>query len=203
MTAWIEQMMEGMGYLQLALFTFLENIFPPIPSEVILPFGGYLISQGELTLGGVILAGTAGSVAGALVLYYIGRYFHQERLAQWVDRHGGWLLLTKGDVESAFAWFDSHGNLAVFLCRLIPGVRSLISLPAGASGMAMVPFLLYTTLGTALWSGILAYAGQLLGERYTDIGTVIQWATYVVIAMVVLSIGWWIYQKKQQQNQPG
>ncbi|MEZ4676956.1 MAG: DedA family protein [Caldilineaceae bacterium] len=200
MTAWITEMVRQLGYSGLALFTFIENIFPPIPSEVILPLGGYMVAQGQLTLVGVIVAGTVGSVAGAIVLYYIGKYFSQERMIQWADRHGGWFLLTRDDVENAFSWFEDHGNKAVLLCRLIPGVRSLISLPAGATNMALAPFLLYTTIGTALWSGILAYAGQQLGQRYTDIGTFVQWATYVVIAMLVLSIGWWIIQKRQQQQ---
>ncbi|MEZ4616283.1 MAG: VTT domain-containing protein [Caldilineaceae bacterium] len=103
-------------------------------------------------------------------------------------------------MENAFSWFEDHGNKAVLLWSSNSGVRSLISLPAGATNMALAPFLLYTTIGTALWSGILAYAGQQLGQRYTDIGTFVQWATYVVIAMLVLSIGWWIIQKRQQQQ---
>lgn len=200
MTAWITQMIKQMGYIGLTLFTFLENIFPPIPSEVILPLGGYMTAQGKLTMLGVVLAGTVGSVAGALVLYYIGKVFHQERLRRWVERHGGWFLLTADDVENAFTWFERHGSKAVFFCRLIPGVRSLISLPAGATNMSLLPFLIYTTIGTALWSGLLAYVGQQLGKRYTDVSTFVQWATYVVIVMLVLSIAWWVIQKRRQQH---
>jgi len=201
MTAWIEQMVRQMGYMGLALFTFVENVFPPIPSEVILPLGGYMVTQGQLTLYGVILAGTVGSVVGALVLYYLGKLLDRKRLTQWVESHGGWLLLNRDDVDTAFDWFERHGNKAVFFCRLIPGVRSLISVPAGASNMAMVPFLLYTTIGTALWSALLAYAGQQLGQSYSDVGTVVQWATYVIIAMFVISLGWWIIQKRRQREQ--
>lgn len=200
MTEWITQMVEQMGYIGLALFTFLENVFPPIPSEVILPLGGYLVAREQLTLLGVIVAGTVGSIVGALVLYYVGRYFHRERLHEWVESHGGWLLLTTDDLTSAFDWFDRHDTKAVLICRLIPGVRSLISIPAGANRMALVPFLLYSTIGTAAWSALLAFAGQQLGQRYTDVGTFVQWMTYVVIVMLVLSIGWWVIQKRRQQQ---
>lgn len=201
MAQWVEQIVRNMGYVGLGLLTLLENVFPPLPSEVILPLGGFLVAQGRLTLLGVILAGTLGSVAGAIVLYAVGRYFNQERLERWAENHGGWLLLTRGDVESAFGWFDRHGGKAVFFCRLIPGVRSLISVPAGACRMAMGQFLLYTALGTALWSAALAYGGQLLGQQYQDLGRFLQWATYVVVGIIVLSIVWWFIQKRREREQ--
>lgn len=201
MTEWVRQMVNTMGYIGLALLTFIENIFPPIPSEVIMPLGGYMAAQGHLNLLGVILAGTVGSLIGAVVLYYVGKLLNEERMKRWADEHGGWLLLTKGDVEDAFDWFERHGSKAVFFCRLIPGVRSLISLPAGACGMSMLSFLLYTALGTAIWSGLLAFGGQQLGQRYTDLSTFLQWATYVVVGLLVLSIGWWAFQKRQERRE--
>lgn len=201
MAEWVRQLVDSMGYVGLALLTLLENVFPPIPSEVILPLGGFFVSQGKLTLVGVVLAGTVGSVLGAIVLYYVGRYFNRERLENWASRHGGWLLLTASDVQSAYEWFNRHGGKAIFICRLIPGVRSLISIPAGSFKMAMGPFLLYTALGTALWSAALAYGGMLLGQEYESLSRILSWATYAVIGLLVLSIIAWVVQRKREQKQ--
>ena len=188
-----------LGYAGLALLTFLENIFPPLPSEIILPLGGFLVAQGQLSLIGVTLAGTLGSVGGGLALYFLGRQVRQERLAAWAERYGGWLLLTADDINEAFDWFGRHGTKAVFLARLVPGVRSLISIPAGACRMDLLPFLLYTTLGTAIWSAVLAYAGMALGAEYGEFGRVLQWATYVVIAMTVLAVVSWGMKKRRRE----
>lgn len=165
MLEWIRSTMETLGYPGIVLLMFLENVFPPIPSELVMPLAGFTSSEGGLSLWGVVAAGTAGSVLGALPLYYLGRAFGEERLAAWADRHGKWLALSGQDVRNADAWFDRHGSKVVLFARLVPGVRSLISIPAGMSNMNMVTFLLYTTLGTGLWAGLLAYVGQLLGNN--------------------------------------
>lgn len=201
MSEWIRRLVTNMGYVGLGLLTFIENIFPPLPSEVILPLGGFLVSQGRLTLSGVILAGTAGSLLGALVLYYVGKLFSQERLEKWADDHGGWVLLTADDVRQAFDWFNRHGNAVIFFGRLVPGIRSLISIPAGTCGMRLAPFVLYTTLGTAIWSGLLAYGGSLLGEQYESLGRVLRWATYAVIFLLVLAVISWTVKRRQGDRQ--
>lgn len=198
MSGWIEQVVTEFGYLGLALLTLLENVFPPLPSEVILPLGGYLAQQGRLTIVGVVLAGTAGSVLGGLLLYWLGSRFERDRLVAWAGRHGGWLLLTRDDVEQAFDWFERHGTKAVFFARLVPGVRSLISIPAGTCRMRMAPFLFYTTLGTAIWSALLAAAGMILGAQYQQVDRVLQWAAYALVALVLLSIVRWIIKKRSQ-----
>lgn len=200
MSGWIEQVVTEFGYLGLALLTLLENVFPPLPSEVILPLGGYLAQQGRLAIVGVVLAGTVGSVLGGLVLYWLGSRFDRERLVAWAGRHGGWLLLTREDIEQAFDWFERHGTKAVFLARLVPGVRSLISIPAGTCGMQIAPFLFYTTLGTALWSALLATAGMILGAQYQQVGRVLQWATYALVALVLLSVVRWIVKRRSETN---
>ncbi|HSM57984.1 MAG TPA: DedA family protein [Candidatus Sulfomarinibacteraceae bacterium] len=200
MNEWIRQLVVNMGYVGLALLTFVENVFPPLPSEVILPLGGFLASQGRLTLAGVVLAGTAGSLMGAVVLYYVGRWFSQERLERWATDHGAWLLLTANDVQQAFDWFGRHGRAVVFFGRLVPGIRSLISIPAGACGMRMAPFLLYTALGTALWSALLAYGGNLLGEQYESLGRVLRWATYAVIALLLVAIISWAVKRRRSDE---
>lgn len=200
MIDWIQQIISNLDYTGLALLTFLENVFPPLPSEVIMPFAGFLVSRGQLLLVGVALAGTLGSLIGAMPLYYLGTKLNQERLERWMNRHGGWLLLTAGDIQQVFDWFEQHGTKAVFLARLVPGVRSLISIPAGACRMNLALFLLYTTLGTALWTTALAYGGKLLGEQYQNLSRVLEWTSYAVVAILLLSIVWWVIKRRQQQR---
>ena len=196
MTDWIVRLIHNLGYVGLAFLTFLENVFPPIPSEVIIPLGGFLVAQGELTLVGVVAAGTVGSLAGGLVLYAVGRQFTQERVRALTGRYGQWLLLTVEDVEKAFAWFDRHGEWAVFLARLVPGLRSLISIPAGSHEMRLVSFIVYTTLGTAIWSAILACGGVMLGSRYHQIGKLIDWVTYVAVGLLAFGVVRWLIKRR-------
>lgn len=181
MDGWIQSTMQQMGYGGVVLLMFLENVFPPIPSEVVMPLAGYASAQGELALWGVIAAGMLGSVLGALPLYYLGRWLGTERLLGWSERHGHWLMLSPRELERAERWFDRHARTTVFLGRLVPGVRSLVSIPAGMYEMALGPFLLLTAGGTALWAGLLALAGHFLGERYESIGRYLGPATYVVL----------------------
>jgi membrane protein DedA with SNARE-associated domain len=201
MAQWIEQFIRSGGYWALALITFIENVFPPIPSEVIIPLGGYLAVQGKLTLWGVVLAGTVGSILGAIVLYYVGKFLNQQRVEAWVERHGQWLLLNTSDVTDAFGWFDKHGSAAVFFCRMIPGLRSLISVPAGASGMHLGKFLLYSTAGTALWTLGLSLVGMWLGQQYEEASGVLQWLNYIVIGMIVISIISWYIKRRNSRGQ--
>jgi membrane protein DedA with SNARE-associated domain len=184
---WVTSIVESHGPLAVLLLMFLENVVPPVPSELIMPLAGFHASRGRMSFAGAILAGTAGSVLGALPLYYLGVVVGRERLRRWVERRGHWLALSPDDLDAADAWFARHCGAAVFLCRLVPGVRSLISIPAGMHRMSMPRFLLYTAAGTALWAGVLAYLGKLLGENY---GRVEHWlgpVTYVVIGGLVVA----------------
>lgn len=200
MIDWIQQIVSNLDYTGLVVLTFLENVFPPLPSEVIMPFAGFLVSRGQLLLVGVAVAGTLGSLIGALPLYYLGTKLSQERLERWMKRHGRWLLLTAGDIQQVFDWFEQHGTKAVFLARLVPGVRSLISIPAGACGMNLALFLLYTTLGTAIWTTALTYGGKMLGEEYQNLSRVLEWTSYAVVAILILSVLWWMIKRRQQQG---
>ena len=139
LASWIEQIVETTGVLGIALLMFLENVFPPIPSELIMPLAGYAAARGETSLVLVILAGTAGSLAGALFWYILGRLVDHERFKQFADRHGRWLTMSRTDVSQADDWFDAHGHWAVLFGRLIPTVRTLISIPAGLSEMPRRP----------------------------------------------------------------
>src|SRR4028119_1799709 len=123
MFEWITNLMNSLGYFAVVVLMFLENMFPPIPSELIMPLAGYTVTKGKLTFVGVVLAGTLGSVLGALPLYYLGQFIGEERLKTWADQHGKWLTVSREDIEQSRSWFDRHGSKAVFLCRLVPGVR--------------------------------------------------------------------------------
>jgi len=181
MTEWVTRAVESMGYWGVVLLMFLENVVPPIPSELIMPLAGYQAARGEMTFWGVVIAGTVGSVLGALPLYYLGRVVGEERLRRWAERHGHWLAVSPEDLDRVRAWFVRRGGVAVFLCRLVPGVRSFISIPAGVHRMALVPFLLYTTVGTGVWAGLLALAGRMLGKNYTRVEAWVGPVTYLVL----------------------
>lgn len=165
----IKELVNDMGYWAILLLIAVENLFPPIPSEVILTFGGFMTNSTKLTPFGVIVVATLGSLLGAIILYYVGRIVSVERLEKIVERWGKVLRVKKEDLYRADAWFDKHGNKAVFFCRMVPLIRSLISIPAGMSGMKLAPFLIYTTLGTIIWNTLLVMLGTTLGDRWEDI----------------------------------
>jgi membrane protein DedA with SNARE-associated domain len=191
MLNWITDLMASAGYLGILGLMFGENVFPPIPSEVVMPLAGYLAATGELMFLGVLIAGTVGSVLGALLWYYIGYWIGEERLKTFAADHGRWLTLRPKDVDKAHAWFDKHGWKAVFFGRMIPGVRTLISVPAGITCMPLLPFLLYTTAGSLVWSGFLALAGYLLQSQYEQVSS---WLSPVSTAIVVLAVLWYVYR---------
>jgi membrane protein DedA with SNARE-associated domain len=184
MATWVMNIFFSTGYFGILLLMFVENVFPPIPSEVIMPLAGYMAAQGTLSLFGIIVAGMAGSVLGALPLYYMGRKLGEDRLKQFADNHGRWLTLSRKDIERAKRWFDRHGGAAMFFCRLIPGVRSLISIPAGIARMKILPFLAYTATGTGMWAALLAYLGYFLATEYTQVSEYLDPVSWIVFGAV-------------------
>lgn len=173
------------GYLGIAALMFLENLFPPIPSELIMPSAGYSAGQGRLSLVGVIVSGTIGSVAGALFWYYVGKLIGADRLRAWAGRHGRWLTLRPRDIDRVDRWFDTHAGKAVFLGRLVPAVRTLISVPAGVFEMSLPRFLLYSTLGTALWTALLAIAGYTLEAQHDQVAAYLNPLTNLIVGSLV------------------
>lgn len=200
MVEWIKSLMESLGYAGIVFLMFLENVFPPIPSELIMPLAGFSSIEGDLNFAAVVAAGTAGSVIGALPLYYLGRLLGEERLKQLADRYGKWLTLSSKEIGKADGWFDTHGHKAVFFCRLVPGVRSLISIPAGVSGMHLAPFLIYSALGSAIWTALLAYMGRLLGENYELVEQYIGPLSYLVLGTLGLTFVAWIWHRKRSRS---
>ena len=163
---WAQSVVSTMGYPGLVMVMFLENVFPPIPSEVILPLAGSLALEGRFTLFGVTVSGTVGSVLGALVFYAVGHLFGEHRVRVLMRRYGKWLMLSEEDFDTALAWFNRYGEKVIFFGRMVPIVRSLISIPAGIAEMHLGYFGGYTAVGTALWSFLLAFAGYLLGKSW-------------------------------------
>lgn len=179
----VVQTMEAFGYLGIVVLMFLENVFPPIPSELIMPLAGFTASQGELSLSGVIVAGIAGSILGALPFYAVGRFVGAERIRGWVERWGKWFLVKPADFDLATAWFNRYSNATVLFCRLIPAVRSVISAPAGVVKMNFAVFLAYSTIGMTAWTAILGYVGYALGENWHRVTEFVDPGSKIVVAI--------------------
>lgn len=182
---WISGFLQQSGYLGIVLLMFLENVFPPIPSELIMPLAGFTAGQGELNIVLVILSGSAGSLAGALLWYYVGLWIGIDRLKYWAGRHGRWLTLSPAEVDHAWHWFERHGGKAVLIGRLVPTVRTLISVPAGIARMPLVPFLIYSGIGTVAWTSFLALAGYLLQSQFGRVSEYLNPVSNVVVAVIV------------------
>jgi membrane protein DedA with SNARE-associated domain len=200
MNEWIVNTMTAFGYVGIAALMFLENLFPPIPSEFIMPLAGFTAAQGKLSMMGVIVAGTIGTILGALPWYYAGRLLGVQRLAVYVDRYGKWLGVSGKDITQSNEWFHRHGLKAVFFGRLVPAVRTLISVPAGITNMPMLPFLGFSTIGTVLWVGLLSYAGFFLGENYKNIEPFIDNITKVVVAVVGIAVVVFIAKRLREKK---
>ena len=186
---------EAVGYPGVALLIFLENLFPPIPSEAILPLAGFLAGQGRLWLPAIIIAATIGAVAGALALYALGAWFSDRRLRRLIVRHGKWLALSEADLDTANGWFDRYGGIAVLICRLVPIVRSIISIPAGLRRMPLLPFILYTALGSGIWNTVLILAGFWLGENWETVGQFVDYLEYPVVLVGIAVVAWYIWRR--------
>ncbi len=180
----------SLGYFGIVLLMFVENVFPPIPSEFIMPLAGFMVTKNQFTMIGIIAAGTIGSVLGALPLYYLGAKLGEKRLKTFAERHGKWLTLSCDDIDRANRWFDRHGAKAVLFCRLVPGIRSFISIPAGINRMNLVSFLFFTLLGSAIWTSILAYTGYVLGSNFREIEEYLDIATYLIFGSIIVLYVW-------------
>lgn len=200
MQEWIINIMNQFGYAGIALLIAIENVFPPIPSELILTFAGFMTTYTTMNIWIVVLFSTIGSVAGALILYGIGRLLSPEKLEWIVGKWGHILGLKKEDVKKAESWFIRRGASTVFFCRFIPIVRSLISIPAGMACMRMGKFLLYTTLGTAIWNTVLVSLGALAGagwERIVQYMDVYSYIALAILAVVGIIFAVWFLKRRK------
>jgi len=184
-----------LGYVAIFATMFLENLFPPIPSEMIMPLGGFYVQQGKLALLPVVVAGLGGTVLGALPWYGLGRLINEERLEQWLERHGRWIGISANDLKRSRIWFNRYGTALVFWGRLVPGVRTLISVPAGMELMPFTPFLLWTTGGSLIWVLILTLSGLALGSGYDNVELWLEpvaKAVKVILVIAALAFGSWL-----------
>ena len=204
MENFVIEIMNNYGYLGIGLLILIENLFPPIPSELILTFGGFMTIDTNMTILGVIIASTIGSLLGAIALYYIGKILNKERLIKLVkSKYGKLLRIKPKDIESADKWFDTKGNKTVFFCRFVPVVRSLISIPAGMSEMPMMKFIIYTLFGSLIWNTILIYVGAFAGDKKDYILNIIDSASNIIliaIIVVCLIFIYCFYKKKNKTN---
>lgn len=187
----IVDFMSRTGYLGVFALMFAENIFPPLPSELIMPFAGFAAARGDLNIVLVVLTGTAGSILGTLPWYYAGAWLGRERLRCLAEKRGRWLAVSPEQLEKTSVWFDRHGRRAVFFGRLVPAVRSLISVPAGIMRMPVGPFVAYSAAGSLLWSSLLCGAGYLLQSNYTVVAKYLDPVSKGIAGLIVAA---YVYQ---------
>lgn len=192
---WIADVIALLGSAGVGVLTLAEVFFPPIPSELVLPMAGFLAGQGRLSLVGAIVASTIGSTAGALALYWLARAWGNERVRDLLTRLP---LMEPEDLDRAEGWFDRHDRSSVLIGRLVPGVRSLISLPAGFQGMSLSTFVALTALGSAVWNTLLVLAGYLLGSRWRSVGQYSDWLNWAVIVVLVLAVAKFIWDRRDR-----
>lgn len=198
----ILSIMNAYGYLGVFLLIMIENVFPPIPSEVILLFGGFMTTYSKLNIVGMIVASTLGSLFGAIVLYYIGKIFNKDRLKKIISGKLGKILRLKvSDIDKADSWFDNKGNKTVFFCRFVPLIRSLISIPAGMSEMPILKFIIYTVVGSLIWNAVLIIVGSIVGENWTSILNILDTYSHLVVILlaIIFIVGIYIFYKKRKK----
>ncbi|EAF5602768.1 DedA family protein [Listeria monocytogenes] len=188
METWITSIMADFGYIGIFVLIMVENLFPPIPSEIILTFGGFMTIVTSLNVVMVIIVATLGSVVGAILLYKVASYFGKERLTKIVLKYGRILRLKESDIERAESFFLKYGSWAVFLCRMIPLIRSLISIPAGMTKMKMSRFLILTTAGSLLWNTVLIGLGAVLGESWNEIVVFMDSFSTIIYSVIAILV---------------
>lgn len=202
MEEFVISIMNQFGYFGIFFLIFIENIFPPIPSEVVLLFGGFMTTYSKLNLIGMVIFSTLGSTVGAIVLYFIGKILNKDRLKRIVaGKIGKVLRLKASDIDKADHWFDTKGNKTVFFCRFIPVVRSLISIPAGMSEMAMGKFLLYTITGSLIWNTVLLFVGSKVGENWKRIEAIMSQYSHIILILLIIGfLGFVIYHFSKKKK---
>ena len=202
MNDWVIRLIEQSGYLGIGFLMFLETVFPPIPSEVIMPIAGMAAAEGKLQYWFVVASGTAGAMLGNIVWYLAARALGVARLEPLIRRHGRWVTMTWPEVERAQTWFRENGIFFVFLGRLIPTVRSLVSVPAGLLKMRFKTFFIASTIGTAGWTALLATAGYRMRQNYGDMEQVVGTASNAVLVVLAAGYVWrlWTHRRPRQED---
>jgi membrane protein DedA with SNARE-associated domain len=197
LTGWVAGVIDSLGELGVGLLVALENLVPPVPSELVLTMAGYLAGEGSMNVVFVVIAATIGSIVGALVLYGLGRGVGEERLRRWLDRIP---LVDADDLDKADRWFERHAWSAVLFGRMVPVVRSLVSIPAGANHMPVGRFLTFTAIGSGVWNSLFVGAGFALGTRWQQVDQYARWLDYAILAFFVVAITWWVVKKVRKRR---
>jgi membrane protein DedA with SNARE-associated domain len=192
---WATSLVETLGYAGVALLVALENLFPPIPSEVVLPLAGFVAASEEASIGGMVLAATIGSMLGAYALYGVSAAVGPIRLRRFVEKYGRWLRLGADDLDRAEAWFDQKARTVVMISRCVPLMRSLISVPAGFRRMPLLQFSMYTLAGSLVWNLALVGTGYLLGENWKQAGQPVEVLQGVVLLAIVVAVAWFVWRR--------
>ena len=198
LTGWIAGVIDSLGAPGVGLLVALENAIPPIPSEVVLAMAGYLAGEGRSNFFAVLVAATLGSVFGAVALYYLGAGIGEDRLKRWLDRIP---LVELEDLEKADRWFERHARATVFFGRMVPVVRTIVSIPAGANRMPMGEFLLLTTVGSGIWNALFIGLGYALGDRWEDVERYSSWVDYFLIAAFGLAAARWVVKRVRKRRE--
>lgn len=198
LTAFAIKLVSDLGYPGIVLVMALENVFPPIPSEAVMPLAGYLITTGRFNFYAAVAAGVLGSLLGALILYYLGVLVGSAKIRLFLQNYGKYLMISTDDLDAAEQWFNRHGEKAVLLARMVPLVRSVISIPAGFIKMPLRRFLLFSTIGIVGWTAFLALVGVVLGKSWSKIGPIMKSLDFLV--MGVLLLGLFLYFHRKRRN---
>lgn len=191
----IIQLIQGTGYFGIFILMGLESALIPIPSEITMPFSGFLAQQGTLNIYLIIVVGTVANLAGSLLAYWIGYALEETVLLKLIRKYGKFILVDEHDYNRAKGWFDKYGDKIVFASRLLPGVRTIISLPAGMFEMNLKKFVIYTTVGCLIWSAFLTYVGYILGANWALLDPYYRKFEYVIVAVLILAVLWYINHK--------
>ena len=199
LATWVQDVIEQLGYLGVALLVVAENVFPPIPSEIVLPFAGFVAQRGSESVVIMILAATVGSVAGALIMYWIAAVIGDDRLHAFTRKFGKWVQIRESDLTKAEEWFDRHAMAAVLIGRCVPLIRSVVSIPAGFRRMKPIPYILYTFIGSLVWNIALVGAGAILGENWERVGGIVaayQWLIIVAVLVGIARLAYVVYRRR-------
>ncbi|MES2012689.1 MAG: DedA family protein [Pseudomonadota bacterium] len=194
--AWIMGVISTMGYGGIVLLMAIESACIPLPSEIIMPFAGFLVFKGELTLWLVALAGAVGCMLGSIPAYYVGMYGGRPL----AEKFGKYVLISKKDLDMADRWFAQHGEVIIFIARLLPAVRTFIAFPAGVARMNMSKFMAYTFIGSFIWCWLLAYAGMKFGENWESLKVYFHQFHYVIVAAGLVAVTWYIRRHFQREE---
>ena len=203
---WVQDVINQFGYFGVALLVIIENVFPPIPSEIVLPFAGFVAQQGadvaqsDTTVFGMMIAATVGSVVGALILYFVSAAIGPDRLRTFVDKFGRWFGVKPADLVRAEAWFDRRSTVAVLVGRCVPLIRSIVSIPAGFRRMKLTSFILLTAIGSAVWNIALIGAGAVLKDQWDVVGDYVGVFQWVVVAAIIVALAKFVLSRIKRRN---